>query len=1308
MNTAFRHWLQVIRLQVISLLAFSVASYALAEGSNQMGTAQNQPLMEYNLTSTGLTSTTHPLYVILNSASEVINISLCGQSATQIVRYEIYDVTGTTLIATQTRTGETQTGLCAANPLPNPLNPPAAFRWSPNDNTLDAFNAGTYQLRLHNDSATSGLLNRFDITVTPDKATNPNPNAAQGRVFAYSWGFYTNSFASTASTDANFYTLVPGGRPGTNFVWQLDLAGFSGNLYEIVANNTGMTRTSDSSKVIYSVPQTGYTTSQLYPIYFSYPVNALPEPTTPPTITNFYFVDNAGIDHTISPGSTIGTQDSGSFRFDSDVAGTSLLTIDVNKDGIFGNTVAGVDDVYIFNTTVVGTNTIPWNGLGNTGTALPVGSYQIQLQVRMGEYHFVAGDAETSGGGSNNGLTIYRAGTGGVLSGTQVYWDDLTGFNPDKAGNGGSVSPNGQTSVVGSSTGAFRHTWGNFTSTSFGDSAYVDTYAFGLASYATAAAVIINDDTAANLGLAKSASVSGNQITLDFYLENFAGPELANLTLTDNLNTTFGAGTYSVATPTVVSSGATSIMNINSSFNGSSSTNLLASGSKLGGFETAQIRVVVTINSIVNQGFGLGTYRNSASTTATVPNGTVVSDTSTSSTDPDTDAVASDGTTADGGTGSNDNNARGVDNTSPTVINLFFDYGDAPASYGSSRHVVTPLLYLGSSVDVDTGDWGNGTDNNGNASDDDSEGSDDETAIVTFPQLSSTLGTYTLSNIPVFNNTGGVAYLVGWIDVNRSGVFDTTESATIVVPSSTSSQTVSLTFPSLPGLTAGVTPIYARFRLTTDTTIATGTAATSLPTGAAINGEVEDYRVVTEADLAISKTGSSSVNPSGPVSYTITAWNNGLSAVTGVSVTDTMPASLTGVTWTCSATGTADCDTTALGTGSSGSGNIALSNVSLGIDTGLTTTADTNYITLVIAATAPAMNTSFTNTASVSVPSGVTDTNNSNNSSSQTTTMPQENAKLGIAKAFEGIMPANDNLANNDYTLVYRLTVENFGDVVLSNLAIFDNVATQFSGLNPRNYNVWVNANVTSLVPVPTLTLNTSYDGTAASNVLSSGQNLAVGESKLLYLSFDVTVNPTAEVPNNQLRNNSATASGSSPSANIVTDLSTNGTDPDNDNDGVVEASDSDNNPSENLVTPASYIKVTKELRNCGTSSSSCTGSYVVSEIGKPGDYLEYLIHFSNLSSQPISTVLVLDTLVPGTPFQEDTYGSGVADKEFLVQCPNSSTVTLDKTSSAANTSTLTVSPQVIRVDVLNPTACNLTHFNPTEEGSLMFKVRIP
>jgi uncharacterized repeat protein (TIGR01451 family) len=480
------------------------------------------------------------------------------------------------------------------------------------------------------------------------------------------------------------------------------------------------------------------------------------------------------------------------------------------------------------------------------------------------------------------------------------------------------------------------------------------------------------------------------------------------------------------------------------------------------------------------------------------------------------------------------------------------DFGDAPSSYGNANHrlFTTPLVYLGAvSPDAETASGSSGTG-------DDTTGTDDEESVTTFPTLTAAASSYTLS-VTVFNNSGGSANLVGWLDADLSGTFDSDEATTIAVSSSASAQTVSLTWSSLPGITVGTS--YVRLRFTSDSSIATGTASTSLPTGLASNGEVEDYQL------------------------------------------------------------------------------------------------------LIV-----------------------------------------ENAVLGVAKALDRIIHSN-NATDNLYTLVYRLTLENFGSVTLSNLEITDDVVTLFNGLSPTNFNTWVAtpANAALLSPAPTLTLNGSWNGTASSNILSASQTLTAGQSKLIYISFDVTVNPAAASPNNTLRDNSATTRGTTPSSTIITDTSTNGTDPD--------GTDNDNNPDENTVTPTPFLKLVKEVRNCGSSLASCTGTFAVSATAKPGEYLEYRVRYYNISSQAITQLRVNDSLAATTPFQEDTYAvvsPNIAD--FSVTCPNSSTVDLDRSNAAVTTTPAAGAITAFNINIMAATACNLTQVTPAQQVQVLFKVRIP
>ena len=170
---------------------------------------------------------------------------------------------------------------------------------------------------------------------------------------------------------------------------------------------------------------------------------------------------------------------------------------------------------------------------------------------------------------------------------------------------------------------------------------------------------------------------------------------------------------------------------------------------------------------------------------------------------------------------------------------LGYDYGDAPASYGTqgagaARHVIAPntTLTLGQCVDTEL-DGQPSVNANG---DDGSAGTsrigsclDDEDG-VTFTSPIVACGTSTVS---VF--AGAAGKLDAWLDFNRNGTFDPSDQ--IFTSLSLTAGVNLLSFPVPCTASAGLT--YARFRLSS--------AGGLGPTGDAPDGEVEDYAVTTRA-----------------------------------------------------------------------------------------------------------------------------------------------------------------------------------------------------------------------------------------------------------------------------------------------------------------------------------------------------------------------------------------------------------------------------------------------------------------------------
>ncbi|HEY9088116.1 MAG TPA: sortase, partial [Anaerolineaceae bacterium] len=152
---------------------------------------------------------------------------------------------------------------------------------------------------------------------------------------------------------------------------------------------------------------------------------------------------------------------------------------------------------------------------------------------------------------------------------------------------------------------------------------------------------------------------------------------------------------------------------------------------------------------------------------------------------------------------------------------------------------------------------------------------------------------------------------------------------------------------------------------------------------------------------------------------------------------------------------------------------------------------------------------------------------------------------LGVAKRLVGD-PVE--MTPGVYEVTYEILVRNYGNLPISDLQVTDDLTDTFPA--PSLFSV------VSLVS-PTFTVNPAFNGAADTDLLSGADSLTVGASGSITLVVQVT--PAAGGP----FDNTATASGETPSAVSVTDDSQNGTDPDPDGDG--------NPGNNNTPTPVSF-----------------------------------------------------------------------------------------------------------------------------------------
>ena len=182
------------------------------------------------------------------------------------------------------------------------------------------------------------------------------------------------------------------------------------------------------------------------------------------------------------------------------------------------------------------------------------------------------------------------------------------------------------------------------------------------------------------------------------------------------------------------------------------------------------------------------------------------------------------------------------------------------------------------------------------------------------------------------------------------------------------------------------------------------------------------------ANLGITKTdGLTTINPGSAITYTIVVSNAGPDTSNGSIVTDTVPATITGVSWTCgSPTGGATCGA------ASGSGNSINTTANLPSGSTLRYT-----VTGTLSASA---NGTLTNTARiVTAVSGVTDPNDpsrtgaGNNSATDNTTISPLPPNISLVKS---VSPNGTQLPGTD--LVYTIVYTNSGGQAATSFVVVD------------------------------------------------------------------------------------------------------------------------------------------------------------------------------------------------------------------------------------------------------------------------------
>ncbi|HRI03767.1 MAG TPA: DUF2012 domain-containing protein [Pyrinomonadaceae bacterium] len=276
------------------------------------------------------------------------------------------------------------------------------------------------------------------------------------------------------------------------------------------------------------------------------------------------------------------------------------------------------------------------------------------------------------------------------------------------------------------------------------------------------------------------------------------------------------------------------------------------------------------------------------------------------------------------------------------------------------------------------------------------------------------------------------------------------------------------------------------------------------------------------ADLSITKTdGVASVTAGGSTTYTITASNAGPDAVSGATVADTFPASLTVAGWTCVGAGGGTCT-------AAGSGNINDTNVNLPVGGSVTYTAP--------AAVSAGASGTIANTATVS--SSVTDPTPGNNSATDTDTVTPSGVGIQLCTLTAGgatyTIPATSHY---DATQTSNLTGVGTGDYLFEDgwwFRVSGDTAESFfpvpTATNCTGANgtvTWTDVSSRGFSATNTLNLASASAGTGRLTLTMSVTNLSAANPLTISLfhGADLDVNGTAGtdnatllVPNNYMR----------------------------------------------------------------------------------------------------------------------------------------------------------------------------------------------
>ena len=727
------------------------------------------------------------------------------------------------------------------------------------------------------------------------------------------------------------------------------------------------------------------------------------------------------------------------------------------------------------------------------------------------------------------------------------------------------------------------------------------------------------------IGVAKDGSAVTNNgdgtytVAYLITVRNYGNVPLSNVQVVEDLTDVFDAGTFVI--DSVV---ATGTLSANASFDGDGDQDMLVAGSStlpIGETETVTLTVTVT------PGANLGPFTNQVTASAESPNGVEVDDLSTDGTDPDQngDVPADDG---DGDPTNTDSETEVAFTEAPLIgLAKAATAGvEAPGFPGQFEATITMTLVNYGDVEL----------RNVQVTD---------VLTTTFPAPA----TYVVTAAPVATvtdaGTGGTNALTGNAAFNGNTVTTLLTAGNTLAAGATATITFTVRFDP-----NGLTGPFNNTAATTATSPAGTTVA-----DASVNGTDPDpdgdgdptndasptpITFTEDPIIGLAKNLDSVVDAPGvpgqfDVTFTFTVENYGNVDLNDVQITDNFattfasPATIVSVEDPTSATLSVNTDF-------DGQADTALLE---GTDTLRPAESATVTVTVRIE---PNGVTSFTNaaTATGTSPGDVDVTDASHDGldpapgigsdprdfNDTTPIVIPEAPLLGVAKNLEGF----DNNGDGSYTVTYLVTVQNYGNVPLSSVQVTEDFAATFAGATIAGGAVTATTGG--------LTANASFDGATDTDLLAGTDTLAVGASGTI--TAVVTVTPGADLGP---YDNQVTASATSPDGAVVTDLSTDGTDPDQ--NGDVPANNGDGDPTNtDSVTPVTFTEdPVLGVAKAATAAIDATGF--------PGEFLTTItLTLVNLGDVEIRNVQVTDLLTDTFPEPPVTFE--------VTSAPSSTTLT--------------------------------------------------